>query len=135
MKKVILILVAVIGFGISANAGPGETCKIKGATDGSSVEITSCYLGSGKDEGKVIVIVDNDSRKIPANVKIGVTVTYENSSKVKKTYDYTGKGRAVANQSTRIEIPIKKTHPESTSHNSYNASSVKATSITGNKCE
>ena len=124
MKKCLMILVALIGFGISVNA---QSCVIKETNDGSTCEVQSCYL-SGDN---VIVNVINDSKDIAANVTVNVTVTYKYGIST-KTKQYSGKDVSIARVPLKIEIPISTTHPE---HYSYVADSVVATSISGTKCE
>ncbi|MBQ6275728.1 MAG: hypothetical protein IJK62_03350 [Bacteroidales bacterium] len=107
MKKILILLVVLIGVSFAAKA---QSCEIKGANDGSTVMVTDDYT-----EGeKIVVLLGNDSDKICANVTVVVTV----NGKEKKGY-----GKSCPDSTCRIEIsvgePIK---------------SYKVESVSGTKC-
>jgi hypothetical protein len=123
MKKFLMILIAIIGFSVTMSA---QSCTINGADDGSTVAVKSCYM-SGDN---VTVNVINDSKDIMANITVTVEVTYKwgSSTKVQR---YEGREIALSGVTTKIELPIDKKHTED---NRYEATSVKAISISGKKC-
>ena len=73
MKKVLLMMFALICFGATAKA---QVCKISGANDGSTIMCTGEHL----ENDKVIVNLSNDSENTCANVTVIVEVTYSNNS-------------------------------------------------------
>jgi hypothetical protein len=121
MKKIIFIVVAVIGLSFCVNA---QVCKINGTND--NVEVMSCNIVGNQ----VLVKVSNDSRDISANVTVSVTVEYAHASGGgcgTKTASLSGKTQSFANDYATIEIdiPIK---------DGYKPCRVEATSILGTKC-
>lgn len=108
MKKLFVLLVALLGIGFAAKA---QSCEIKGADDGSTIMVTSDFI-----EGeKVVVLLGNDSEKTCANVTVVVTVNG-------KKEEYKGYGKSCPG-TTRIEVqigePIK---------------SYEVKTVSGNKC-
>jgi hypothetical protein len=65
MKKLLLVLVAIIGFGVSVTADDLKTCKV----EGGSVEVNAIITDA--DKGTVTVNVMNDSGN---NVNVRYTV-------------------------------------------------------------
>jgi len=121
MKKIFVILVVVIGFGIDAGA---QVCKISGSND--NVEVMSCYIVGNQ----VVVNVSNDSNDIMANVTVSVTVKYSSANGTNCgtiEIPLNGKGLANAGKYTeiKIDIPVK---------NGYKPCEVTPKSITGTKC-
>ena len=117
MKKVLLIMFALICFGATAKA---QVCKISGSND--NVEVFNCY--TDVENNQVIVIVSNDSNDISANVTVTVEVKM---GSVTKTVE--GKARALPNQNTKIEIPMSREGVKIGS-----TTTVRCTKITGAKC-
>lgn len=107
MKKVLLLLVALMGICFAANA---QRCEIKGANDGSTIEVQHHFV-----EGeKVVVLLGNDSEKICANVTVIVTVDGK---------EFEGYGKSCPGR-TKIEVLIGKPI------NTY-----KVKKVSGTKCD
>lgn len=123
MKKVILLILALICFGATTNA---QVCKISGTND--NVEVFTCYTDVANNQ--VVVRVSNDSNDISANVTVTVEVTGAQRSGYPGTRSVTvtGKGLAKPNGPTdiRIDMPSGWTLLQS--------SVVKCTDIDGSKC-
>ena len=98
MKRLFLILIAVIGLGIIAN---GQSCKIQNG-DGATLVIESTNI----DSGGAVVTVGNDHESKPAQVTLSAEVTFSstNCPSSKKTKICTGSGRCGPNQSTPIKL-------------------------------
>lgn len=95
MKKVLVLLVALICFGATSNA---QVCKISGSND--SVEVFDSYLDAANNQ--IVVTVGNDSNDISANVTVTVQVRVYNNGW--STQTFTGKTLAKPNQTTTIKI-------------------------------
>lgn len=67
MKKILVMLLAVLGLAISANSQTAQ-CKISGGTDGATVIASIIEVG----DGYVLVELDNDG-DFPVNVTVKVT--------------------------------------------------------------
>ena len=117
MKKTLIILLTLICFGATAKA---QVCKISGSND--NIEVFSCY--TDVENNQVVVIVSNDSNDISANVT--VTVEVKMGSVTKTVY---GKARALPNQNTKIEIPMKSEGVKIGS-----GTTARCTDISGTKC-
>ena len=117
MKKVLLMMFALVCFSVTANA---QSCKISGASDGSTVMVTQDY----QEGNKIVVNLENDSESTCANVTVEVEVTY--GANTVKTY--TGRGKSCPNSSCRIEISV----PEKSGQLSMNK--YKVTKVSGSKC-
>lgn len=96
MKKIFLILVALMGISMAANA---QSCKISGTNDGSTIMVTQDRL----EGDKVIVNLENDSESTCANVTVTVEVYYNNG----KSQSFTGRVKSCPNQSATVTIPIQ----------------------------
>ena len=121
MKKVLLIMFALICFGMTAKA---QSCKISGASDGSTVMVSNDY----QDGNKVVVNLDNDSENTCANVTVEVEVSYAGGNS--KTYS--GRGKSCPSSTCRIEIPIQENY-NGQSH--YPMKGYKVRKVSGTKCE
>lgn len=119
MKKLLLIMFALICFGATANA---QSCKISGANDGSTIMVTNAY----QEGNKIVVNLENDSENTCANVSVEVEITYTYSQYKEK---YTGRGKSCPGSSCKIEIPINLTK----GNNKMTEYSVKK--VSGTKCE
>lgn len=117
MKKIFLIMFALICFGATANA---QSCKISGAGDGSTVMVTQDY----QEGNKIVVNLENDSETTCANVTVDVEVTY--GANTVKTY--TGRGKSCPNSTCRIEISF----PEKSGQLDMRKYKIK--SVSGTKC-
>ena len=117
MKKVVLILVAMLGISFAVNA---QSCKISGSEDGSTVMVTNSF----QEGSKIVVNLENDSEKTCANVTVEVEVSYAGNNK--KTY--TGYGKSCPGSSCKIDIPID----VKVGKNDMKGFSVKK--VSGNKC-
>jgi hypothetical protein len=73
MKKLLLVLVAIIGFGVSVTADDVKTC----AVEGGSVEVNAIIANA--DKGTVTVNVMNDSGN-NVNVRYNVFVTFSDNT-------------------------------------------------------
>lgn len=123
MKNRIIILAVLML--TTAFVSFSQVCKI--SKDNDTVEVTNCSL-VGDD--KVEVTVENDSNDINANVTVTIEVTYKYGSNEYKE-SYVGKGRATANNSTVITIPVSANYK---GYSGYKIHSVSAVSISGSKC-
>lgn len=124
MKKFIVVLVAVIGFGFAANA---QQCTIQG-TNNSTIVVESCDLSGST----VNVVVGNDDYQAHANVSFTVEVTYTfNSTTKTKTYS-SGTFRAQAGSSTPKSVSVDASMTVGTA--TYKATSASVKSISGSKC-
>lgn len=121
MKKVLLILVAMLGISFAANA---QSCKIQGANDGSTVMVTNDY----QDGNKIVVNLENDSNEICANVTVEVTVSYAGGN----TKTYSGRGKSCPGTSCKIEIPIQENY---NGQSRYPLKGYKVQKVSGTKCE
>lgn len=119
MKKLFLIMFALICFGATANA---QSCKISGASDGSTVMVANDYL----DGNKIVINLENDSEKTCANVTVEVEVTYTYSH-IKETY--TGRGKSCPGSTCKIEIPVSPTKGNN------KLTDYKVKGVSGTKCE
>lgn len=117
MKRLVLSLLMLIG--IISVADAQLVCKISGSND--NVEIFDVHLD---DSNHATVTVSNDSQDISANVTVTVEVSY-NRGQFKQ--EYSSKGLAKPNQTTRITINIE-------DYRGFKAEKVKAVSISGTKC-
>jgi hypothetical protein len=75
MKKILAILVAVIGFGLSVNAQTSAQCKISGTDNATFSAFISSY---DYEKGQVVVCAQNDSQKTVTGT---VTVKWGNDTK------------------------------------------------------
>jgi hypothetical protein len=101
MKKYLMILVAMIGFGISANAQSAQ-CKISGTDNATFSASISSY---DYEKGQVVVYAQNDSQKTAtgtvsvkwgnATKTITIIVTRESES-TPKTITFTAKDAQAA---------------------------------------
>ncbi len=127
MKKILLIMFALICFGATANA---QSCKIRGAEDGSTVMVTNHWL----DGSKVFVNLENDSEKNCANVvvKVEVKYVYRGNHVVggpgPQTKTYEGYGTSCPNGTCKVEVPI------SLNYDGLEMRDYKVLSVSGNKC-
>lgn len=121
MKKVLALLVALIGISFAANA---QSCKISGASDGSTVMVTNDY----QEGNKVVVNLENDSAETCANVTVEVNVSYKGD----KSQTFTGRGKSCPGSSCKIEIPIQINY-NGNSH--YPLKGYKVQKVSGTKCE
>jgi hypothetical protein len=121
MKKVLLLLFALICFGSTAMA---QVCKISGSND--NVEVFTCYTDVAKNQ--VVVRVSNDSNEISANVTVTVEVRNVKQGSSRKKLTLTGKGLAKPNGPTEIRIDIP------SGYELLNESTVQCTNISGTKC-
>ena len=121
MKKVLLMMFALICFGMTANA---QSCKISGASDGSTVMVTNDY----QDGSKVVVNLENDSNETCANVTVEVVVSYLGG--FSKTY--TGRGKSCPGSTCKIEIPIQEKY---NGNSTYSLKEYKVQKVSGTKCE
>lgn len=120
MKKVLLIMFALVCFGATAKA---QVCKISGSND--NVEVFGCRLDLGNNG--VIVTVSNDSNDISANVTVKVEIQgKEGCSSCTTTVE--GKNLAKPNQTTQIKIRVP------SSFKLTENSRLKCTEISGSKC-
>lgn len=117
MKKVLVLLVTLMGISFTANA---QSCKIQGANDGSTVMVTNDY----QDGSKIVVNLENDSEKTCANVTVEVEVVYAYGKK-----SYTGYGKSCPDSSCKIEIPI------SLKNGDYAMKGYKVQKVSGTKCD
>ena len=132
-KNLVILLVALIGFGFAANA---QSCVISG-TNNSTVQVQDSYV-SGK--GPAVVVVSNDDNVNAANVTVTIEVTYScfvpgNSGLGRSSYTktFTGSRRAAALSNTEIRIPLG-----TWTKGSYTCDepiSVRVISISGQKCQ
>ena len=121
MKRVLLMMFALICFGMTANA---QSCKISGASDGSTVMVTNDY----QDGSKIVVNLENDSNETCANVTVEVVVSYAGSNL--KTY--TGRGKSCPGSTCKIEIPIQEKYNGNTA---YPMKGYTVQKVSGTKCE
>lgn len=91
MKKTLVLFVALMGICFAANA---QRCEIKGANDGSTIEVQQHFV----EGNKVVVFLGNDSEKTCANVTVIVTVDGK---------EFEGRGKSCPG-STRIDVLIGK---------------------------
>ena len=117
MKKLLLIIVALLGINFAANA---QSCKISGTNDGSTILCTGQHM----EGNKVIVNLSNDSESTCANVTVTVKVTYANNS----TETFEGRGKSCPNQEAAITVYIN------TEKNGKRWTKYEVTSVSGNKC-
>jgi P pilus assembly chaperone PapD len=75
MKKILMILVAIVGFGLSGYAQTA-TCKVEGDTENSTVVAT--IISYDHKTGEVSIMCDNDSAKV---VNVQVTVKWNSKTK------------------------------------------------------
>lgn len=132
MKKVLLILFALICFGATANA---QSCKISGANDGSTVMVTNHW-----QEGSTVhVDLENDSEKTCANVvvKVEVKYVYKGNHVVggpgPKTKTFEGRGTSCPNGTCKIDVSILSEFREQ-GDRFVQAGDYKVLSVSGNKC-
>lgn len=118
MKKILLVLVAMLGISFMANA---QSCKISGATDGSTIMVSQDRL----EGDKVIVNLENDSESTCANVTVTVEVSYGNTDNNNKTF--TGRVKSCPNATATVTIPIQ------TTNKNLKLRTYKVT-VSGNKC-
>ncbi|MBQ2188148.1 MAG: hypothetical protein II401_06275 [Bacteroidales bacterium] len=116
MKKYFLILVALIGISMAANA---QSCKISGTNDGSTIMVTQDRL----EGDQVVVTLENDSESTCANVTVTVQVSYNNGT----SKSFEGRVKSCPNQSSSVTIPIQKQNGSSKMKN------YKVT-VSGSKC-
>ena len=112
MKKILVMLLAVLGLAISANSQTAQ-CKISGGTDGATVIASIIEVG----DGYVLVELDNDG-DFPVNVTVKVTGNGGSGTRGAKVYP---------SSSTTVKVPIsaaKSTH----STDYYKVS------VSGNRC-
>lgn len=119
MKKVFLLMIALICFGAIAKA---QVCKISGSND--SVEVFDSYIDLANDQ--IVVTVGNDSNDISANVTVTVQVTvYKNGW---STQAFSGKVIAKPNQTTTVNIK------PNGGYKINDKSEIKKVDISGTKC-
>lgn len=121
MKKILVLLMALIGISFAANA---QSCKISGASDGSTVMVTNDY----QEGNKVVVNLENDSEGTCANVTVEVIVSYAGG----KSQTYTGRGKSCPGSSCKIEIPVQSNY---NGNSSYPLKGYKVQKVSGTKCE
>lgn len=120
MKKVLLIMFALICFGAT---GKAQVCKISGTND--NVEVFGCHTDA--ENNQVIVTVSNDSNDISANVTVTVEVKGTvNCGSCTTTVE--GKGLSKPGQSTQIKIKVPSSFKLTENSRS------KCTGISGSKC-
>lgn len=118
MKKVLLMMFALICFGVTANA---QVCKISDSND--SVEVFSSYIDVSNNQ--IVVTVGNDSNEISANVTLTVTVNVLNGNKW-ENQTLTGKSIAEPNRTTTVTTKPNGKLTE--------LSKIKEVKISGTKC-
>lgn len=92
MKKILVMLFAILGLTINANAQTAQ-CKISGSTDGATVVASVIEVG----DGYVLVELDNDG-SFAVNVTIKVTSNASgNGTRSAKVYP---------SQSTSVKVPV-----------------------------
>lgn len=127
MKKVLLVMFALICFGMTANA---QSCTIQGANDGSTIMVTNDW----KDGSTIHVNLSNDSEKTCANVTVKVEVKYVYKGNMvvggpgATTETFEGHGKSCPTQDCEIKIPINETKQSNVFH------SYKIIGVSGNKC-
>ena len=99
MKKALLILIAVIGFGFSANAQ--KICRISGATDGSTIQVDYSHYDAAT--GYIYFSVSNDSQSTTANFNFDFNVTFSNGAK-SGTINKRGSGQAKPQYSDTLPV-------------------------------
>lgn len=117
MKKVVLILVAMLGISFAGKAQ--VQCQIQNG-EGSTVMATDQRL----EGDHVIVTLENDSQDISANVTVTVEVKYKN----RKTKTFQGFGKCLPSQSNFISVKIDLTDGQ------YEWDSYSVVAVKGNKC-
>lgn len=123
---------ALICFGATANA---QSCKIKGAEDGSTVMVTNHW----QEGSTVYVNLENDSEKTCANVvvKVEVKYVYRGNHVIggpgPQTKTYEGYGTSCPNGTCKIEVPILSEFYDGGSR-FVQAGDYKVLSVSGNKC-
>jgi hypothetical protein len=131
MKKILVLLIVLMGISYAANA---QSCKIRGADDGSTVMVTNHWL----DGSKVFVNLENDSEKTCANVtvKVEIKYVYRGNHVVggpgPKTKAYEGYGTSCPNGTCKVEIPILLDINEY--GDCFEMREYKVLSVSGNKC-
>lgn len=124
MKYIIIsLLILLTSFNAFAD---GETCKIKGSQDNSSVVLSSSYLEGTTVKGTL----GNDSNITSANVSITIKGLYK-SGKI-ETLTKVVNVLALPNRETEFSCSFPATHPNNTSSNFV---SYEIVGISGNKCE
>lgn len=117
MKKVLVLLVALLGISFAASA---QSCKIQGTNDGSTILCTGHHL----DGSIVIVNLSNDSESTCANVTVKVKVTYANNA----TETFEGRGKSCPDQEATIDVYIN------LEKNGKEWKKYEVISVSGNKC-
>lgn len=118
-------IIAVILIGILNCRADDVFCALG---DGNTLEVNSIFIAP--ERNKVKVSIGNDSEKF-VNFTLQVEVTYSSNS-ANKTMIYTLKDMAEPQKSNTFDIDIYSAHPD---NNNCKASSVKAISISGKKCQ
>jgi hypothetical protein len=128
MKKILVILVAVIGLSISVNA---QVCPI----EGGNIEVVSSPTHNGSE---AIVTVANDSETTSANVTVTVKVSYHFTSNNAYYKSETFSGTEFVGKGGRTQIRIPITSCYSYNHNGTTLTlcpkAVEVTDIRGRKC-
>lgn len=94
MKKILVMLFAILGLTINANAQTAQ-CKISGSTDGATVVASVIEVG----DGYVLVELDNDGT-FAVNVTIKVTGTVSGAG------NGTRSAKVYPSQSTSVKVPV-----------------------------
>lgn len=115
MKKFFFILIIIFAWTVVSYADDTKTCKVKG-TDGS-VEMSVMVTDAAN--GKCIISFSNDTER-------NVNVRYKVSSYIAGTEDCIGSVLVYANSEATRQISFGK---------AITSSSVKISSLTGEKCE
>ena len=118
MKKYLMILIAMVCFGVSANAD--KSCKISGAEDGSSIQVS--YSHVDVDGGYVYFSTSNDSEKISANFTFSFSISGIGTKK--------GSGMAKPLTSSEVKVSV----PEIKGKNA-DSITVTVDSVESNKCK
>lgn len=81
MKKILVMLLAILGMSVSLLAGTTKSCKITGSLDGATVVASIIEVG----DGYVVVELDNDGT-FAVNVTVTVTGNGNVGSRATKVY-------------------------------------------------
>jgi len=115
MKKVLVLLVALMGISFAASA---QSCEIKGATEKSTVMVTNDY----QDGSQIVVNLENDSERTCANVTVEVEVSYYQH----RTQTFTGSDKSCPNATCVIKVKVD---------NINDMKGYKVKKVSGTKCD
>lgn len=115
MKKILVLLVTLMGFCFAANA---QSCEIKGATEKSTVMVTNDY----QDGNQIVVNLENDSERTCANVTVEVEVSYYHG----RNQIFTGSDKSCPNATCVIKVNVD---------NINDMKGYKVKKVSGTKCD